>query len=972
MNKRLRLKQLLILIALVCGMVIAWRVRDRQAAQAMQNLHQELVQRAEVSLQAGRILAAESFLQQVLAENPDHVRAILLLVLIAQDRGDLRQAQELAARLENASGDDLAEARFAQGMVALQVGDAVNAERRFQESRAVDSAYLPPLRELISLYALQQRRGALLQAIADASEYRVLTPAELSLRLLAGRPVQESRRAVQTLQRFVDTNPEDQNSRVALLRTLLQNGSANEAMSLLQGASSKSGADDDVISGLRLVAAVRNGNNVVDIGISMPYTLQATDADEVWQLAAELAKGRQDWAQLLQIAEYSSARDPWSPAASHHLALALEQSGQTVRSEQLRGLTAELDQLELLAYRMLRPQAAIPEMGQPVMREIRERLQRTDKADEAELWDAVLNGQQVQVHHADAAAERAVPSVQLAAEALLAVTVRPPAESSGATFRDVTARMQLQFTYHNGASAKKLITETVGGGAAVIDVDGDAWPDLYFPQGQLHEANVGRAAARLNDAVYRNVRGAGFVDCTSAVGVQEFSHSMAAAVGDFDNDGFADVMVANVGHCRLFQNQGDGTFQDVTPDCLLNETRCSSGACFADLNADGFPELFVINYVEDWERICVNSTGHPATCDPRELSPAFNQLFLNQGNGRFTDVSEQSGLNELPGRALGIMAADLNCDASTELFIANDGMPNQLLKTSRSAGVGEIPVFTDVAAVSGVAVPETGRTHAGMGVTLADFDWNGHVDLFVTNFYREENTLYSGQSCGLFLDRTRADGAADSGFNLLGFGVQAADFNADGWTDVVIANGDIDDYSASGRPWKMPMLLLLNDATGRLQQAAVADDSPLQTTQLGRGLSLLDADGDNRTDLVSIRHDGPVRLLRNEFGQQQQTVTVQIIDSAGCRDGSGTALIGATAEGSVQILQRTSGDGFAAANESVLRIPQPVLRTRDWQVRWADAELAAVELSDVAAQATRVAVIRRSGSSVVQVLQIPQ
>lgn len=972
MNRRLRLKQLLILIALTVGLLAAWWIRSSPVDSEQQNRQQELVQHAEESLRAGRTVAAETRLRQVLAENPENVRALLLLVLIAQDRGDLQQAQELAARLGVASGDELAEARFAQGMVALQSGDAVRAEQRFQEARDADPKYLPPLRELISLYALQQRRGDLLQATADASALRTLEPAELAMRLLAGRPVQENRQARMSLQKFVDTNPADRSSRIALLRTLLQSGAAGDAISPLRRESNGESDTDNGTSGLQLVLAVRSGRNPADIGVSMPYTLQAADPDEVWQLAAELATAEQDWTQLLQIAEYRRACDPWSPAASHQLALALEQTGQSVRSAQLRELTAELDQLEILAYRMLRPQAAIPEMGEPVMREIRTRLQRSGQAGEAQLWDALLGEQQVQAVGVDAEVERLVPVVLLEAEELLSVTVPARAAAAGGTFRDVAEQLQLQFSYHNGASAQKLITETVGGGAAVLDMDGDSWPDLYFPQGQVSEADTADAGSLLNDAFIRNVRGAAFVDCTSEAGVQELSHSMAAAVGDFDNDGFADVLIANVGHCRLLQNQGDGTFRDVTPDSLQHGIHCSSGACFSDLNADGFPELFVINYVEDWKRVCVNSAGQPATCDPRELSPAFNQLFLNQGNGEFTDVSQQSGLSEFPGRALGIVAADLNCDARTDLFIANDGMPNLLLTNLRSDQSGSVPSFTDAAAVSGVAVPESGRTHAGMGVALADFDWNGHADLFVTNFYREENTLYSGQSCGLFLDRTRLHGAGESGFNLLGFGVQAADFDADGWSDVLISNGDIDDYSASGRPWKMPLLLLLNDATGRLQPAAADTESALQTAQLGRGLSLLDADGDDRVDVVVVRHDGPVRLLRNEFRQQQQMVALRIVDSVGCRDGSGAALVGSAADGAVRIRQRSSGDGFAAANESVVRIPRAELRTCQWQVRWSGDDFSDMSLSEIPAEATRLILLRRSGRSALQILQMPR
>lgn len=965
--------QLLLLSVMVAGVLsVSARLLLKQRPVTTGNSREiaDQVRYAEAALRAGRAVAAETRLQQVLQQDPANTRAALLMILILQDRGDLQQAWLLAERLRDISDDDLAEARFAQGALAVQMGDAVVAESRFRESHAADPDYLPPLRELISLYALQMRRSDLLEALDEVAAHRQFTVAELAMRILAGRPIQESAAAIDNLRRFVAANPADAVSRTALVRYLLQGENPTDALEIIAGTEAAT-SDHGLTVLLRAAATIPPERLTTDF---MP---QPDDPVEVWQLAAQSLAASGRWEELLELAEYGVARDPWSPQMTHLLARALDRMGRPEEASEYHGLTGDLDQLELLAYRMLRPQAEILELGQPVMREIAARLKNIQRGDEARLWEQAL-GIHPQTESEPSQSPEAPPAPQIripVAELVSDLTETEPAAAAvGISFQDVADQFQLDFSYHNGSSEQKLITETVGGGAAVIDLDGDTWPDIYLPQGQLTRGKeMPPTEQLLNDGLFRNLRGQHFDSCVVEAGIRELSHGMAATVEDFDNDGFADLLVANVGSCRLYQNLGDGTFGDVGVQALETASACSSGACFADLNGDGNPELFVINYVEEWMRVCINASGQPATCDPRELQPAVNQLLLNNGDGTFSDISRQVGLEQLPGRALGVVATDLNCDGRMELFVANDGMPNQLLTFPVDDPDGRILQAVDVASLSGVAVPQNGRTHAGMGVAVADFDWNGFPDLFVTNFYRESNSLYSGQACGLFLDVTQQHGAPTSGFELLGFGAQAADFDADGWTDVVIANGDIDDYSASGRPWQMPMLMLRNDGTGSLIDVSGLSGPALQSPQIGRGLAVLDFDGDGGTDVVNIRHDGPVRLLRNSSRQQSPICLLRMIDTIGVRSGTGSGLHTLSSDGISRHYRLISGGGFAAANEQILRVPVRVMANAKLGVQWGAQNVSAVMSPvDLIGQPALWAVVREAASGSARQYELPR
>ena len=950
---RLRLFFAAMLVTVVAGLLLwKWSANSSAALAAARRARAaELVQRAAQAADAGRATASRSYYEQALELDPDNPQALLHTASALQQDGRLQDARRYLARITAAPDSLTAKVRFLEATIALQEHQAVTAEKLFLEAAALDPLWPPSLRDLLPLYALQQRTDRLLETLDRLESLRPLTATELAMRLLSATPLIPEETATVQLQEQLRTDPGDEFSLRALLLLRMNAGQPAAALQQLNQ-HPKLETASPTLRQLRLLLQARSGDSQFTSPFMDQLNLQQGAVTEAFEAAQQHPLVSQVPARRLALARILQQRQPWLPTASHELAEALNAAGQPAAAATQHAVTRNLDQLELLAWRVFRPQATIPEMALPLYLEIAGLLQKLGDATEARKWllaarsltpanSAASAQATAQLRNLEQALEQAVPASRsgtaptapaATAQTAPALTATLPADfpsipvlriplasstaanSGSATdttsvtawqFVDVAAQYGLNFSYHNGQSEFRRIVETIGGGSAVLDFDGDDWPDLFLPQVQPD-----------NDRLFRNLRGTQFVDCSAVSAASGTGHGLAAAAGDFDCDGFTDLCVTRLGTCRLLRNNGDGSFSDVTTASLAASTGCSSGACFADLDQDGFPELFVLNYVEDWDRRCVNSEGRYAVCDPRELRPAVNRLYHNSADGDFRDITDSSGLTAFPGRALGIIAADLNCDGRLDLFVANDGLPNSLFTVDADA-----LRLQNIATSAGVAVPESGRAHAGMGAAVADFNADALPDLFVTNFYRETNTLYQSLDCGLFADFSQRSGAGPPGLLLLGFGVQPLDVENDGLTDLVILNGDIDDYSASGRPWKMPVSGLRGLPDGRFMDMAGRCGSDFAEPQLGRGLSRLDFDGDGRTDLLAVRHDGRVRLFRNQTPQTHPGVQLRLAGPPDNRSAVGTAIDCRSPAGQRRRFWLTAGDGFAASNEPRLHFP---------------------------------------------------
>ena len=427
----------------------------------------------------------------------------------------------------------------------------------------------------------------------------------------------------------------------------------------------------------------------------------------------------------------------------------------------------------------------------------------------------------------------------------------------------------------NGASGSYYFPEIAGAGGALFDYDGDGDLDLYMVQGGSVEAAYGSGPTETAgvDRLYRTdvieqadgARIVDIVDVTESAALSATGYGMGVAVGDYDNDGDADLYVTNAGPNQLWRNDGDGTFSDVSAATGIAGDRWSTSASFFDFDRDGRLDLFVTNYVDfrlETHRDCRATSGALDYCGPLSYNPEPDRLYRNRGDGTFADVSEAAGIGESPGTGLGVTAADFDGDGWTDLFVANDQMVNRLWM-NRGDGT-----FSDEAALAGCAVNMEGNEEASMGVVAADFNEDGALDLFMTHLDGETNTLYLGDGAGLFEDRTASLGLAVPSLPSTGFGTEAIDLDLDGWQDIFVANGavyTIERQRLAGDPFpfRQPDQLFWNDGGRGFREIgeALFSGTHAPEAQAGRGVASGDRLRVGFRMLVVFNNGGPVHNL---------------------------------------------------------------------------------------------------------------
>ncbi|MEK6258546.1 MAG: CRTAC1 family protein [Planctomycetota bacterium] len=455
---------------------------------------------------------------------------------------------------------------------------------------------------------------------------------------------------------------------------------------------------------------------------------------------------------------------------------------------------------------------------------------------------------------------------------------------------DETDASGIDFVHVAGETGELFLPEVMGAGCALFDYDNDGDLDLYLVQGC--DLKPTPDIRRWRDRLYRNDLGSPgqaprFTDVTEASSITGFGYGMGVATGDFNNDGHVDLYVTNLDSNQLLRNNGNGTFTDVTGSSGTDDPRWSTSATFFDYDRDGWLDLFVANYVDfsvDRKRECFAASSARDYCGPDAYNPVSDRLFHNLRDGTFEDVTRTSGIDSVSAAGLGVVAADLNGDGWTDLYVANDGDPNHLWINQHGSGA-----FVDEALLAGVALNSVGQAEAGMGVDAADFDGDGDDDLFVTNLERESSTIYVNLGRGLFEDRTIPLGLHAATLPYTSFGTRFFDYDNDGWLDLLLVNGAvriIDEQARSGeaRPLRMPSQLFRN--TGRASfedvtaQAGVAVSHP----DILRGAAFGDIDNDGDTDVVVTSNGGRARLLLNQVGNRGHWLGLQLLEQGSGRD----------------------------------------------------------------------------------------
>ena len=496
--------------------------------------------------------------------------------------------------------------------------------------------------------------------------------------------------------------------------------------------------------------------------------------------------------------------------------------------------------------------------------------------------------------------------------------VNAPIAFNAIQFFDAASQVELDFTYDDGRDSTVdglRFIDFTGGGAAVLDFDRDEWPDVYLSQGAASPS--ASHGAENSDVLFRNLAATRFLEVAQPARLKEDHYSQGVAVGDYDNDGFPDIYVANVGANRLFRNNGDGTFSDVTEFTDSGGDQWTTSCLLADVTGDGLPDLYAVNYLSGdgvVDRICRHSDGFPKLCSPYEFSAAQDQLYVNLGDGEFRCATSDSGIENTHGKGLGILAGDFDGSGRLSLFVANDTEANCYF-IRESPPEATSPVFRDAALVAGLAYDWTGRSQACMGVASGDVDGNGRLDLFVTNYEHESNALYLSHADGFFTDESRQSGLREPSIPMLGFGAQFLDADLDGWLDLILTNGHVDDLRRVGSPFRMRPQFFRNTGDAKFAELDAEQLGPFFSgTYLGRGLARLDWNRDGKPDALISHLDSPTALLTNDTDPCGGYLVVRLIGIHSPRDAIGTTVT-ANVDGRRLVRQLTAGDGYQASNQ---------------------------------------------------------
>jgi enediyne biosynthesis protein E4 len=523
-----------------------------------------------------------------------------------------------------------------------------------------------------------------------------------------------------------------------------------------------------------------------------------------------------------------------------------------------------------------------------------------------------------------------------------------PGAPPGFTLIDVAAGAGLTSTcVFGGDYTKRWIIETTGCGIAFFDYDNDGWLDVFQVNGTRLDLSTGRSGpARGNEPtnhLYRNNRDGTFTDVTLKAGLAHTGWGQGVCVGDYDNDGFDDLFVTYWGQNVLYRNNGDGTFKDVTEKAGLLERvprpRWNTGCCFVDYDHDGRLDLFVANYVDfDFEhtpapgegKYC-NWKGVPVNCGPRGLPASANILYHNQGDGTFADVSEGSGILKTGGHyCFSAVAADFNNDGWADIYVACDSTPSILYHNNHNG------TFTDIAVPSGCAYNEDGREQAGMGVAAGDYNCDGWLDIFKTNFSDDTSSLYRNNR-----DSTFTDATFEAGLGLktryLGWGCGFADLDNDGWLDLFLANGHVyPELEKAGldTPYKEPKIVYRNLRNGRFEDVSKRAGAAVSVPHSARGVAFGDFDNDGDLDILVNNMNEPPTLLRNDVANQNRWLKLKLMGTRSNRSGIG-ARVRVVSGAHSQIDEVKSGGSYISQSDCRLhfgmgRVPKADLIEVSW------------------------------------------
>ena len=475
-----------------------------------------------------------------------------------------------------------------------------------------------------------------------------------------------------------------------------------------------------------------------------------------------------------------------------------------------------------------------------------------------------------------------------------------------------------QFTVYGGARTNRYLLETTGCGVAVLDIDGDGWLDVFLVNGTTLEGFPESKTPMCH--LYRNRRDGTFEDVTTRAGVGQSGWGQGACAADYDNDGHDDLFVTAWGQNHLYRNRGDGTFEDVTARAGLTNSsrRWGAGCAFIDYDRDGHLDLFAANYIDfDLANAPVPESGLcrykgvPVACGPPGLRGGKNVLYHNRGDGTFEDVSVKSGITAATGTyGLGVSTLDFDDDGWTDLYVANDSNPSTLYRNNHDG------TFTDIAVTAGCAYSQDGKPQAGMGVAIGDYDHNGTMDIFKTNFAGDTSTLYANGGKGFCEDRTFQSGVGRN-TRWLGWGVAFVDLDLDGWLDLFLVNGHVYpevDQLKTEMGYRQRKVVYRNLGNGRFEDVTEVLGAPVTTPKAGRGAAFADIDNDGDVDIIVNNVNDTPDLFRTKAPSSRNWLIVKLVGKQSNRSAIG-ARVRAVAGDRMQVQEVRGGGSYYSQND---------------------------------------------------------
>ncbi len=912
---------------------------------------EQLLAQAREGLAAKDFVAVEALSRRVLSRQPQSTPALLLAGEAATKLGRLQDALAYYEQIPTESGPEAALGYAAAGEILLHLHQASAAEAKLRIAILLDPQQVFAHNRLGYLLGIEGRRWESIPHLFEVLRHDQFSTEVL---LLLGNH-EATIELPDELARYRKAAPDDPLPLLGLARIAMSRDRMDEARQMLDKVLA---ARPDLLEaqaelGQLLVAS---GDPALSNWIAeLPPT--ADEHPEIWVARGMWCKNRGDYRGAVRCFWETLERAPNHQAATYQLAQMLELAGEPSLAKRFGDRAIRLQKLcgtmDLLFHnrndmKLLRAAAELTEsVGclweawgwhrvlltiDPQAAWARQGLARLQSQldDQTPLVvDAANLAKGIDLSRYD------VPAWQSGSPEIL--PPRPAAaESASVTFEDSTKTAGIRFSYFAGNDTfeqGRRIFQITGGGVAVLDFDGDNWPDIFFTQGCPWPPSQGQT--KYLDRLYRNLGDGRFEDVTLASGLSEDRFGQGVSVGDFNNDGFPDLYVANIGKNRLFMNQGDGSFRDISAESGIETDQWTTSCVLADLNGDGLADIYDVNYVQGediFTKVCYQKEAY-RSCSPTVFEPQPDRFCLNLGNGRFEDRTAAAGMDVPGGNGLGVLAADFDGSGRVSLFVANDQDANFYFVNSVSRSGG--PRFLEQGVLSGLAYDGEGKAQACMGVAAGDANGDGKLDLFVTNFYQEPNTLYLQELSSLFVDATARAGLRAPSYDLLGFGVQFIDGELDGRPDLVLANGHVDDFSQQNIPYEMPPQYFRNLGDGRFMELPAANLGEFfQGKYLGRGMARLDSNRDGREDFVVSHLASPAALITNATEQHGHFLAIQLRGVQSSRDAIG-AIVTLTAAGKTYRQWLTAGDGYQASNQRQLVFGLgPQQRVEELKIHW--------------------------------------